>query len=112
MLLPYDIVKESRGAYNAGMKIQELTEKAAPVLRSFGVSRASVFGSVARGEAGEKSDIDLLVRFGKPIGMIEYMRFVERMEKVLERPVDIVTEKSAAYLKPHIERDLQLIYEK
>ncbi len=94
------------------MEIQELTRKAAPVLRSFGVSRASVFGSTARGEAGPKSDVDLLVRFGKPIGMIEYMRFIERMEEALERSVDIVTEKSAAYLKPHIERDLHLIYEK
>lgn len=94
------------------MNIKDISEKASPVFRSFGVSRASVFGSVARGEASAKSDIDLLVRFGKPIGMIEYMRFIERMEKALNRSVDIVTERSAAYLKPHIAHDLKLIYEK
>lgn len=94
------------------MNIKDISEKASPVFRSFGISRASVFGSVARGEANEKSDIDLLIRFGKPIGMIDYMRFIERVEKALDRSVDIVTERSATYLKPHIKEDLTLIYEK
>lgn len=94
------------------MNIKDTSEKASPVFRSFGISRASVFGSVARGEANEKSDIDLLIRFGKPIGMIDYMRFIERVEKALDRSVDIVTERNATYLKPHIKKDLRLIYEK
>ena len=72
----------------------------------------SVFGSHARGDAREDSDVDLLVQFGKPVGMIEYMRFIEAVERALERPVDVVTEKGASkYLKPHIEADLRKIYE-
>src|SRR3989338_4859706 len=91
--------------YTVPMNIQDIRRKASPVLRSFGVARASVFGSAARGEAGPKSDIDLLVRFGKPIGMVDYMRFIGRMEEVLGSPVDIVTEKARRNLKPKINSD-------
>lgn len=93
------------------MEIQEIKEKAAPVLRSYGVDRASVFGSSARGEAGERSDVDLLIKFKHAPGMIEYMRFVEGLEEALQRPVDVVTEKSAKRLLAHIRKDLRLIYE-
>src|SRR3989344_1404495 len=85
--------------YTVPMNIQDIRRKASPVLRSFGVARASVFGSAARGEAGPKSDIDLLIRFGRPIGMVDYMRFIGRMEEGLGSPVDIVTAKSALYLE-------------
>ena len=94
------------------MDVMEIKRRAAPVLQSYGVTRASVFGSVARGTANPKSDVDLLVRFGRPIGMVEYMQFIERIEEVLERSVDVVTEKSLSkYLKPRIEHDLKTIYE-
>lgn len=93
------------------MNIKEISKKAAPVMRSYGVAHASVFGSAARGTAGPKSDIDILVRFKKPPGIIVYMQFIEKMRRALNRPVDVVTERSATYLKPHIERDLQTIYE-
>lgn len=93
------------------MDIKEISKKAAPVMHSYGVARASVFGSAARGTAGPKSDIDILVRFKKPPGMIEYIQFIEKMRGALDQPVDVVTERSATYLKPHIEHDLQTIYE-
>lgn len=41
--------------------VQALAEQALPILRRFGVSRAGVFGSRARGEEGASSDLDILV---------------------------------------------------
>jgi predicted nucleotidyltransferase len=41
--------------------VEEIKRKILPVLRHHGVRRAGIFGSVVRGEAGEDSDLDLLV---------------------------------------------------
>lgn len=43
--------------------LRELADKLVPVLKRYGVVRAGVFGSVARGEAGPESDLDLLVEY-------------------------------------------------
>ena len=94
------------------MSVADIQKKITPLLRSYGIKRASVFGSHARGTDRPGSDVDLLVQFGKPVGMIDYMRFVGAIEEALQCPVDVVTERSASkHLKPHIERDLQTIYE-
>src|SRR3989344_4722124 len=86
--------------YTVPMNIQDIRRKASPVLRSFGVARASVFGSAARGEAGPKSDIDLLVRFGTPSALVGFRGFLGRGEGGRGAPGDISTKKGAAYLKP------------
>jgi len=43
----------------------DLTQKTIPVLKKYGVAKAAVFGSYARGEAKKNSDIDLLVDIKK-----------------------------------------------
>jgi predicted nucleotidyltransferase len=56
-----------------------------------------VFGSVARGEARSKSDVDLLVEFdpvSKRIGLLAFVRLRHRLEELLERHVDLVTPKA------------------
>jgi predicted nucleotidyltransferase len=76
------------------------------------VRKASVFGSVARGDDTPESDVDLLVEFGEPMGMIQYVRFVEQLEQSLHKKVDVVTEKSInKFMRPHILPDLKVIYE-
>ncbi|MFC6749327.1 nucleotidyltransferase family protein [Deinococcus aquaticus] len=66
---------------------------------ALGVTRVRVFGSVARGEAGEASDIDLLIDFapGEARGLLDLMRAREVCERALARRVDVVTE---AALRP------------
>ena len=106
------LVKCPARGYTLHMDIQEIKEKSAPVLRSHNVDRASVFGSSARGDANPRSDVDFLIRFKRAPGMIAYMQFVENLQDALQRPVDIVTEKSAQkHLLPHIKDDLTVIYE-
>ncbi|MBK9713413.1 MAG: nucleotidyltransferase family protein [Kouleothrix sp.] len=56
-----------------------------------GVSSLAVFGSVAREEAGAESDVDILVEFGQPVGLFEFVRLQQRLEALLGRRVDLVT---------------------
>lgn len=94
------------------MDIQEITQKITPILRRYNVSRASVFGSVARREDMPGSDVDLMIELGSPIGMIAYSRLGREIEEVLGRAVDLVTSTSVnAHIRPFIERDLVSIYE-
>lgn len=60
----------------------------------YGVQNIRVFGSVARGEAGEDSDIDLLVDYVPGHGGFAFVEFCDGVEKLLGRPVDVVTERS------------------
>jgi hypothetical protein len=64
----------------------------------FGATDLRVFGSVARGEAGPESDVDLLVRFEHPVGLFGRMELKERAEQLLGRTVDLATEGSLHWL--------------
>lgn len=95
------------------MSIEEIKEKITPILLDYGVKKASVFGSVSRGDEGPNSDVDLLVELGEDsMGMFKYMRFISTIEERLGRKVDLVTSGSGRFLMPYIIKDLKTIYEK
>ena len=60
----------------------------------YSVKRIGVFGSVARGEAREGSDIDLLVEFepNAHVGLFDFARLRDRLSQLLGCRVDLVTE--------------------
>jgi hypothetical protein len=60
-------------------------------LDKFAVKSLAVFGSVARGEATDRSDIDLLVEFNQPIGLFEFIRLKYYLENLIGSKVDLVT---------------------
>ena len=60
-------------------------------LREAGVKSLQLFGSVVRGEAGPDSDIDILVEFSRPIGLLAFVGLKHRLTALLGRPVDLVT---------------------
>jgi len=70
-----------------------------PELRRLGVRHAAVFGSVARGQASQGSDIDVLVDLDpeRPLGVFEYARLKLFMADLLGGRGDIVNRKA---LKP------------
>jgi uncharacterized protein len=55
------------------------------------VNSIAVFGSVARDEAGIKSDIDLLVGFSKAPGLLDFVALQRELSQKLGRKVDLVT---------------------
>jgi predicted nucleotidyltransferase len=68
-------------------------------LRRLGVSHAAVFGSVARGEAGAESDIDVLVDLdeSRPMGIFEYARVKLFIDQLFDGSSDVVNRRT---LKP------------
>ena len=71
----------------------------AELVRKYGVRTLSVFGSVARGEAGASSDVDLLVEFDRPTGYFGLFALQDHLESLLGCRVDLGTPGS---LKPRI----------
>lgn len=68
------------------MRRQEVLDRLAArkgELRELGVVSLSLFGSVARDEATEKSDVDLLVEFDRPVGLFHFVRVKQYLEGVL-----------------------------
>ena len=73
--------------------------------------RIGIFGSVARGENTENSDIDILYQLENAVGMFTIVRIKDDLEEKLNRKVDLVSEKYLhPELKPHIMNDLIIIY--
>ena len=68
-------------------------------IRSFGVQSLALFGSVARDEATETSDLDFLVEFEGAATFDRYMELKFSLEDLFGKPVDLVTKRS---LKPQI----------
>ena len=59
-------------------------------LKALGVLSLEIFGSVARGDAGPGSDVDLLVEFDRPIGLFHFFRTLRTLEQLLGCRVDLV----------------------
>jgi len=72
--------------------------------RLFRVKRLAVFGSVARGEAGKDSDIDVLVAFEQRATFDLFMELKFYLENLLGTGVDLVTEKA---LRPEVRRAIE-----
>ena len=93
------------------MNLEEVKQKINPILRKFRVEYAGVFGSVARGEAGPNSDIDILVKFIDSPTFAAYLDLDETLRKELGREVDLVTEGAVnKFIRPQIDRDFKLVY--
>ncbi|WP_018618246.1 type VII toxin-antitoxin system MntA family adenylyltransferase antitoxin [Spirosoma luteum] len=79
------------------------------------VKRAYLFGSVARGEQTDDSDIDILVELDYEQGA-DFFRFLDMQDQLadlLEKPVDLVSANGLSPLiRPYIELEKRLIYEK
>lgn len=71
--------------------IEEIKDKTTPIAKSYGIERMSLFGSYARGEAKDDSDVDLYIERGKLKSLLQYFAFVDELENVLNCHVDVVT---------------------
>jgi len=78
---------------------QELRER-------FGVKSLRLFGSVARDEASEGSDVDVLVDFEEIPTLFGFLRLRTYLQELLGTKVDLITETGLkARARPHVEKD-------
>lgn len=66
------------------------------IAESFGARNLRVFGSVARGEATEGSDLDLLVDLEKERGLFDLIGLKQELEDLLDCRVEVMTEASVS----------------
>jgi predicted nucleotidyltransferase len=78
------------------------------------VKKAYLFGSYSRNEANENSDIDILVELdhAKPIGL-QFFTYGDQLQTLLKKKVDVVSyEGLSKYVKPYVDKEKLLIYER
>jgi predicted nucleotidyltransferase len=87
---------------------ETLLDAARPVLKELaaehGYNRLAVFGSVARNEARQDSDIDLIVEAPPGTSSFQFIRFKQLLEKVLGRDIDLI---SYGGLAPTLDDDIR-----
>jgi len=69
--------------------------------RRWPIHSLALFGSVARGDAGPASELDVLVEFERPVTLSAFLALEDELAGLTGRQIDLV---SAAALKPHIGR--------
>ncbi len=79
--------------------MDKITVKIIPILKKYGVSRASLFGSVVRGDTHKNSDVDILVEVPKNKSLFDMMDIQFELEDVLKKKVDLV---EYDYIKPRL----------
>ena len=87
--------------------LKTLADHRQEIAQRFGVKDSALFGSAARDELRDDSDVDVLVEFDGPTTYDGYFKLQDYLQELLGRSVDLVTERG---LKPrarrHVEKDL------
>ncbi len=96
------------------MNTEQMTQMIAEYFKTQPVLKAWIFGSYARGEETESSDVDILVilDYSQPIGL-KFFGMYEDLKELLGRPVDLVSDRTLApFARASVERDKKLVYER
>ena len=80
------------------MKIEDLLkakrQEILDIAARHGAHNLRVFGSVARGESGPKSDLDILVEMEPGKSLMDHVALMQDLEDLLQRKVDVVSERA------------------
>jgi len=74
--------------------IDEVKKLIIPILIKYGVDKAYLFGSYARGEATPESDIDILIKSGTIKSLFKLGGLYYELEEILNKSIDIITEET------------------
>jgi uncharacterized protein len=87
-------------------------QKIADLCRAHDIALLRIFGSAARGEERDDSDVDLLVRFSGRKTLLDLIRIEEEFERALGRKVDLVTEAALSpYIRDRVLQEARVLYE-
>ena len=84
--------------------LDRLNAEAPGLRKKYGVKSLAVFGSMARGDDREGSDVDVLVTFEGPATFRQFMRLKLDLEDLFGRSVDLLTPKC---LRPEMEAEIE-----
>ncbi len=91
---------------NKKIVIQALKKHKLDLYKNYGVTKIGIFGSVARGETNENSDLDLVIKMKKP-DLFMMVHIKDLFEQEFHCPVDIVNYRDHmnSFLKNRIDKD-------
>ncbi len=75
-------------------KLEEIKDIIIKVLKKHNVKKAAIFGSVARGEATEESDIDIVIEFEGRKSLLDLVDLKLELQELLGKKVDVITYNS------------------
>lgn len=78
--------------------LRDRREEILQIAARHGARKVRLFGSAVRGEAGEVSDVDLLVEFEPGRSLLDHAALVGELEALLGRKVDVVSENGLSWL--------------
>ena len=96
--------------------MQELINKLIPIFKQYPIKRAALFGSYARGEQTENSDIDVFLEFDESADLVRvFYVFWDDLEDKMQTKVDILTqgslETAPKRFRERILNELRYVYE-
>ena len=92
--------------YTAAQILTKLRENKPELEKKYPIAQLALFGSYARGDAREDSDIDVLVSFDAPIGM-GFIQLAYDLEAIFNQKVDLVSRRAIKpRMLPFIEKDI------
>jgi len=81
------------------------------IAKSNNITYLGLFGSYARGEQTQKSDVDLLVNFNKKLSLLDLIGTEELFSQAFNAPVELIPSDSLnKHVKPYVAKDLITIY--
>jgi predicted nucleotidyltransferase len=85
-------------------EILRLVKRELPFIKKkYNVSRVALFGSYVRGDQNEKSDLDMLVEFSRPVGFFKFIELEDYLSEKLGVKVNLVTPDALkSLIKPHV----------
>jgi len=96
------------------MGLNELKEAATPIFLKYPIDKVSVFGSCARDQMNENSDIDILVNFYSAVGMFKFIEIKQELEEKLHHKIDLITYNALedSEIRDEVMMEAVSIYEK
>ncbi len=74
--------------------IQEIKEMIYDILKKYEIEKAYIFGSYARGEANQQSDVDIMIKKGNLKTLLQLSALAYEIEQTLKKQIDIVIEET------------------
>ena len=74
--------------------IEEIKDLIYHIFKKYGIEKAYIFGSYARGEANKKSDVDIMIKKGNIKTLLQLSALAYEIEQILKKQVDIVIEET------------------
>ena len=91
--------------------MDKIIDKLVSILKKHGAKKIEIFGSYARGEQEETSDLDVIVEFEKRKSLLELVGIEQELEDALGIKVDLLTRASISpYLIERIEKESKVVF--